>query len=465
MPQLTEKHFFRYIKCPLWLYFDVHADEQKLHDPLMERLQDDGLLPEAEAEIVKDMSYAEVGIEDVEEAFGQTLKLMREGVQTIYHGVLVKGHWVARPDLLEKVEGKSRFGDYYYVAIDIKQGRRLRAEYMFQGAFYAEVLKLIQGTKPTQGYVISPDGDVQSYLIEDFESRFHLTLDAIERILAGQRPAHFVSGGCKQSPWFSECQSEAEACNDLSLINRIRPSEVKAIRDAEISNISALSKADRDKLEGIGSIDLDRLLYLRDQATALTKGAHIVHEPVELPEADVELYFDVESDPLRDLHYLFGVLEVKQGKAKYHSFVAAKPEEEEKAWLEFLEFMGEHPDAPIYHWGWFEIDVIRHLAAKYGMGESVVAQMEQNMIDLLPAVRDSVIMPVYYYSLKDIAGHLGYKWKEEGATGAISVLWYEEYLKNRRKKSILTKIIKYNEDDVRATWHVKKWVVEQTAKV
>ncbi len=458
MAQLTEKHFYKYIKCPLWLYFDVHSEEKKLHDPLVERLIDDGLLREAEKEIIKDKKYTEVEVDDLEQAFAQTLELMRQGEQTIYHGVLVNGSWVARPDLLERVEGRSRFGDYYYVAVDIKQGRRVRAEYKFQGTFYAELLKLIQGTKPVRGYVITPKGHIESYMIEEFESEFHLTLDEIERIMAGQKPPHFVSTSCKQSPWFEQCKLEAEECNDVSLINRIYESEIRALKDAGINTVSALSKINLVDLEKkVPSLSTDRLVFLRDQAVALIQNKHIVRQAIEFSESDVELYFDIESDPLRDLHYLFGVLEVQDGKSKYHSFVAAKPEEEEKAWRGFLEYISSRRDVPIYHWGWYELDVVRRLAEKYGADEALIQNIEQNLVDLLSVVRDAVILPLYFYSLKDVAKYLGFSWHKAEATGLQSVIWYEQYLTNRRKKSILNDIIEYNEDDVRATWHVKKW--------
>lgn len=464
MPQITEKHFYQYIKCPLWLYFDVHSDEQKLVDPLVERLQQDGLIPEKEREVLGEREYAEVGVEDLEEAYAKTLELMKEGVQTIYHGILMNGRWVGRPDLLERVEGRSKFGEHYYVACDIKQGRKVRAEYMFQGAFYAELLRLIQGVKPVQGYVINPDGHTMSYLLEDFQAQLNLSIDEIERIMAGQRPAHFAKSGCKQSPWFEECKMEAEACNDPSLINRIRESEVLALKKAGLKTISALAKCSHDELEKINGIDLERLLELREQATALTKDEIVVKQEIEFPEAKTELYFDIESDPLRDLHYLFGVLEVKGKRSKYHSFVAEKPADEQKNWEAFLSYLSKHKDTPIYHWGTYEVDVLRQLAFNYGLGEPEVDQITKRMIDLLPIVREAVIFPLYYYSLKDVAKHLGYEWSEEGVTGVDSVLWYEEYLANRRKKTKLKAIIKYNEDDVRATWLVKKWAAEQTVK-
>lgn len=462
MPQLTEKHFYKYVKCPLWLYFDEHEEEKRLHDPLLDRLQDDGLIDEKHRELLGDRDYAEVEIDDIEEAFVKTIELMKEGVQTIYHGVLVKGHWVGRPDLLEKVEGRSQFGNYYYVASDIKRGRKLRREYMFQGAFYAELLRIIQGTKPYRGYVLNPDGRIMDYDIEEFESAFHLSLDEIERILAGRKPSHFVTTGCKQSPWFSECKLEALNCDDVSLLNRIYTSEITALRRAGVNNIPTLAKMDLVGLEKkVSGISTERLVFLRDQATALVNQKHLVVKPASFPQFDQELYFDIEADPLRDVDYLFGVLEVEGEKSTYHSFVAKKPEDEKKAWKEFLEFMRSRAGLPVFHYGWYEIEVVRRLGQKYDTDSETLNKIENSMVDLLPVIRQSIILPLYFYSLKDIAQYIGFKWRHPEASGPNSVLWYEQYQNNRRKTSFMKDILEYNEDDVRATWEVKKWTEQQ----
>ena len=239
---ITEKTFYQYLKCPNWVYFDTHASEQRPHELLMARLQDDGLIQEKERELLSDrQDLVEVTAEDPDEGFNQTLAFMREGRQTIYRGVLVDKHWVGHPDILEKVEGRSRLGNYYYVASDMKRSRFIRDDHKFQGCFYAELLEKIQGVKPVQGYVVTPDKEVLSYLIEEFEAEYELTLTEIEKIIAGSRPAHFVTSGCKQSPWYKECRSESESCDDLSLLNRVWREEVHALEEAGVETIAQLA--------------------------------------------------------------------------------------------------------------------------------------------------------------------------------------------------------------------------------
>jgi predicted RecB family nuclease len=234
----------------------------------MERLIDDGMIESHQRDVISDRGdVAEVTAEDPDEAFRQTLAFMAEGRQVIFHGVLVDRHWVGHPDILEKVEGVSRLGNHYYVAADIKRSRYLRDEFKFQGCFYAELLSKIQEVKPVNGYVITPDKTVLSYPIEEMEAQFHLNLMEIEKIIAGKKPAHFVTTGCKQSPWFSECRGESEMCDDLSLLNRVWREEVAALHTSNINTISGLAKLTCAELERrVPNMSVARLEIMHDYA-------------------------------------------------------------------------------------------------------------------------------------------------------------------------------------------------------
>lgn len=463
MRQITEATFYQFVKCPNWVYFDAHDTERRPHDPLLSKLMQEGLVDDVARRIVSDRpGVVEVSAEDPDEAFRQTLEFMREGRETIYRGVLVDKHWVGHPDVLARVEGESRLGPYYYVAADFKRAREVRDEYKFQGCFYAELLRKVQGTKPTQGYVMTPDGETLAYPIEPFEAQYKLTLDEIEAIVAGKRPVHFVTSSCKQSPWFAECRSASETWNELSTLNRVWDEEVLRLADSGITTVGALaSRSVHDLVRMCPDVSPGRMQMLRDQAIALRDQHHIVRAPARLPKASVEVYFDIESDPLRDFDYLFGVLEVENGKETYHPFMAKRPEDEGQAWAEFVAFVESHIDAPIYHYGWFERDVVARFAAKYGCSDIAREALERNMVDLMGVIRESVVFPLTFYSLKDIAAYVGFSWRSEDASGANSVLWFESWLRKKDKKT-LEKLLAYNEDDVRATRVVKEWLATHT---
>jgi uncharacterized protein len=457
--RVTDQSFYKYLKCPSWLSHERDLGDDR--EALRRTLQDEGLLPEKEKALLEGRDYQVVDLDDLDEAAQRTLELMKEGVETIYKGTLIHGNWVGRPDLLERVEGDSDLGTWYYIACDIKRSSRLKDDYKFQGSFYADILERLQGVRPVQGYVLHSDGHISGYLLEPFETEYALTLDRIESILEGHNEAHFLTSSCKQSPWFHKCTEGAKGCDDLSLINRIWRSEVKALEAVGIDSVEALSKASKDTLRSVTGVTEDRLLFLQQQAIALKEGEIMKLSPVALPtdDDDLALVVDIESDPLRDVDYLFGVLVVKDGKEKYKAFTAEKPEDEEEIWHAFTAFLETFPETVrMYHYGWYEQDVFRKKVEMYGAPEKVKALFNQRMVDVLPPMREAVIFPTPFYSLKDIAKQLGFKWRIPDASGLDSILWYHEWIE-KGDKSALNDILEYNEDDVRATWLVRNWAL------
>ncbi|MFA4845429.1 MAG: TM0106 family RecB-like putative nuclease, partial [Patescibacteria group bacterium] len=239
--------------------------------------------------------------------------------------------------------------------------------------------------------------------------------------------------------------------------------EVHRLEEAGVKTIGALALKSVPELEHLcPSVSSVRLETMRDQAIAVREQRHLIRRDVKMPEANVEIFFDIESDPLRDFDYLFGVLEVSSRGEQYHSFMAQSPAQEEQMWKEFVAFVEGHMDSPIYHYGWFEQEVVNRFKAKYGISEIARQALEENMIDLLELIRPAIIFPLSFYSLKDLAAYIGFTWRSEDAGGANSVLWFEEWLKKKSPK-LLQKILEYNEDDVRATHQLQRWVREHAS--
>jgi uncharacterized protein len=452
---ITKQSFYKYLKCPSWISHEVRGEFRD--NPLRMRVQDDALLQEQERRILATRKSIEVTAADDEEAHAKTLELMKQGVPSIYGGALMHGHWIAKPDLFERVAGRSQFGDYYYVACDIKRSRHLKEEYCIQGSFYAEVLRLVQGTKPTQGYVMRPDGAVEAYMLEEYATKFRLTLDGIERISQGVNETHFLTSDCKQSPWFDDCKQETIAADHLSRLNRIWRSEVSSLENAGITTVTQLAAQNPDLVANrVHGISPERLHFLIIGAKTLLSGEPAILSRIDLSDDIEALVVDIEADPLRDLHYLFGVLDIHRGGDEFHAFLATKEEEEKAAWNAFVEFMQSRPGLPVYHYGWYEQDVFRLMAERHGAPEGFVNDLAERSVDLLERLREAIIFPLSFYSLKDIAQYLGFRWRHDDASGLNSVLWYEDWLRTGNRE-MLDDVVRYNEDDVRATWHVAEW--------
>ena len=441
---------------------------------MMQMIFEDGLAHEEE--VLKQISkpFDQVKPElfnDLDEAFMATLELMKEG-KNIYHGVLMDGHWVGIPDLLEARPvselppgmGKSKFGDYYYVVYDIKSSKEIKPENKFQLAFYSLILERMQGILPPNGYIINADGNEKLFLVEDFLDEFHFTRERIERILEGEKPAPFLKSGCKRSPWYSICLENSEGCQDVSLIYHLKQGEQKRLYDIGIRTVQDMAKANVDDLSSqLEDWPYDRFVKYHNQAVVLTDNEPIILKKPTFPEVETEIYFDIESDPTSAIDYMFGILVKKGGKSEYKYFWAKDRDDEERMWKEFLDFLVPLENFVIYHYAPYEIQVFNRMAKKYGAPEELVNKFRDNTIDLYGYVVASVVLPLYFYGLKDVAGYLGYQWNAADAGGAESVVWYNGWLEKKDNK-IKEKIVKYNEDDVRATLLVKEWLEKQKPK-
>ena len=74
--QITEQTFYKFLKCPHWILREKERGEDLRH-PLLEKLQDEGLLREKELELIEDRPFVEVEADDLDEAAIKTLKLMK----------------------------------------------------------------------------------------------------------------------------------------------------------------------------------------------------------------------------------------------------------------------------------------------------------------------------------------------------------------------------------------------------
>src|SRR5207237_9197659 len=78
----------------------------------------------------------------------------------------------------------------------------------------------------------------------------------------------------------------------------------------------------------------------------------------EIQKSDIELFLDIEGVPDRQFSYLVGLLVRDHEAVTHHAFWADTMEEEESIWRMFIEKAEEYPDAPIYHYGSYEVRAI-----------------------------------------------------------------------------------------------------------
>lgn len=464
--KLTGEHFYKFFQCPHWIWYDIYADSAQKREisPLLNiihkgTVQDiaHSLQPHKKFEELKPEQFR-----DLEEAYLATLELMRQG-KNIYHGVLMTEDWVGMPDLLEARPGKSELGDFQYVAYDVQRNLDLRDEQKFPLVFYSLILEKIQGVRPTEAYVIDPQGNERGFLVNDFVEQFHTTREEIERILAGEKPAPFLKSSCKRTPWYSLCLDGAQGCNDVSLIFRLSQADQRRLYSIDIHTVAELAAADSEELRHkLEDWPYDKIVRFQNQARVLMSNEPLVLRKSAFPEVATEIFFDIESDPMHDVDYLLGLLirDTKTGTVTYQYLLAEQPGEEQKAWNTFLDMLAGWEDFVIYHYAFYEKMVFDRLVLRHGAPPLLVQKFHEHAIDLHQKTVDSVILPLYFYTLKDVAKFLGYTWDDPEAGGAESVAWYDQWL-HTGDRANLDRVLRYNEDDVRATLLLKDWLASQ----
>ena len=476
--KLHGDHFYKFFQCPHWIWYDIYGDvsRKKMVSPLLDLIYK-GKALNVRNSLSSYKKFEEIKPElfkDIEEAFLATLDLMRQG-KNIYHGVLMNDNWVGIADMLEARPGKSNFGDFHYVVYDIQNSLSLRDENKFQLIFYSLILERLQGARPEKAYVIDANGNEMSFLVDEFINEFNFTRGLIEKILNGEKPAPFLKSGCKRTPWYALCLEETKGCNDVSLIFKLSQADQRRLYDLGINTVGDLAKIDIDELQSkLEDWPFDKIVRINNQAKVLMSDEPMILRHGGFPNVKTEVYFDVEGDPTSNMDYLLGYLVKKDlpdrqagGKVEYHYLMAKDKADESEMWKNFLDFLAGLDDFVIYHYAYYERQVFDRLALKYGAPTSLVNKFRDNTIDLHAKLVDSAVLPLYFYSLKDVAGYLGYKWADPVAGGAESVVWYSEWLEakdlpdRQAGNKILKRLLQYNEDDVRATMLIKEWLEKQ----
>jgi predicted RecB family nuclease len=465
-PKLTGEHFYKFFQCPHWIWYDIYADSAQKREisPLLNIIHK-GTVQDTAHALQAHKKFEELKPEqfrDLEEAYLATLALMKQG-KNIYHGVLMTEDWVGMPDLLEARPGKSDLGDFQYVAYDVQRNLDLRDEQKFPLVFYSLILGKIQGVLPAEAFVIDPEGHERGFVVNDFVEQFHTTRQEIERILAGEKPAPFLKSSCKRTPWYSLCLDGAQGCNDVSLIYRLSQADQRRLYSINIHTVAELAAASGDDLRlQLEDWPFDKIVRFQNQARVLMNNEPMIMRKSEFPEVATEIYFDIESDPIRDVDYLLGILtrDTKTGATKYQHLLAEQPEDEQKAWSKFLDMLAGWEDFVIYHYAFYEKMVFDRLTLRHGAPSALVQKFHEHAIDLHQKTVDSVVLPLYFYTLKDVAKFLGYRWDDPDAGGAESVAWYDEWLRTGDHAN-LDRVLRYNEDDVRATLLLKDWLASQ----
>lgn len=408
-----------------------------------------------------------------------TRELMERGVECIYRGVLC-APWlpgvtlVCQPDLLVRQSGASEFGDWYYVARDIRFGKRPKLDYQIVGAFHGLLLSLVQGVWPPTTWLVLRGRSPHRV---DFPKRvpemYQILHDCIATLRQSQTPELFLSRQkCNLCHWYSHCHQAAESQRHLSLVPGVTPSRYEQLQTMGVESLADLASLRPAQLKAAFGAEAGVQLAQQAKVSYRDRPAHKpdallrafeTHQPPWLDPAPppIEIHFDIEAEPDLDLEFLLGVVIVdrRHSSQSYHAFLAETPDAERQAWQQFLELMEAYPHAPIFHFCDYEVKTIQRLAQRYNTPASRWKALVRRCVDIHWWATQTTVLPVESYALKPIARWLGFNWRNPQANGAKCICWYNEWLASG-DRSYLDGILEYNEDDCLATACLTAWLRE-----
>ncbi len=375
--------------------------------------------------------------------------------------------FTAAPTLLIKQPGKSRFGDWEYIPVNIKLGRRAKPEYKLISAFHAQLLGIIQEKTPARSQLILKEHNDYWVNLDHWLIKMqHAVAECIAMLAQRREPEVFISRQrCSLCSWYSYCYQIAKSENHLSLVPGVTPKRYEYLQDLEVNSLKSLLNVSETHLGEMLGDDVAR--QLKQQAMAIKSDRALVRSSFDLintqpiPSGAIEIYFDIEAEPERQIDYLLGVLLVDRATntEQFYSFLAENPEDEGIIWQQFLDFLALYPDAPIFHYSEYEADTIKRLGRLYNTPKAVTKDLLSRLVDLHEWVMRSAILPVESYSLKALANWIGFYWRENSGSGDQSVCWYDRWLITQ-DRVLLDLILSYNEDDCRATRYLKDWLLD-----
>jgi predicted RecB family nuclease len=481
-PAITASILYDLVQCPKRVELDFfgNAAERDEVSPFVRMLWQRGTLYEQDVISSGDLVVLDLSKAEANKKEQLTIDAMKRGEPLIYSGRISSDDLVGVPDLL-RLEGNG------YAPVDIKSGRgeegggddedgKPKVHYAVQLALYVDVLEKLGLSSGRRGYVLDVRGREVPYdlaaprgvrksetLWDEYESILALARSIASRAV---EPKGALASSCKLCHWYTSCTKRLRADDDLTLI-AVLGRAIRDVMEPTLPTVAALAACDinsvitngKTPFKGVGE-DRMRTFHARALLLKDPDAKPYLKASVALPVSDVEFFFDIEVDPLRDFTYLHGIVERRGGDTAGEQFFAfftddETPGAEREAFAKSVAHLTGPPGATIWYYSKYERTIYRKLQARYP--EVCTAEDIESLFDPSRAVdlyNDVVTKatewPTNDQSIKTLAKYLGFAWRDTDPSGAASIEWFDRWVRSRDPK-IRERILDYNEDDCRAT--------------
>ncbi len=319
-------------------------------------------------------------------------------------------------------------------------------------------------------------------VLADYDRRFADRLAVAGAAASGAEPLAWPSriAECRRCPWWPRCSAELEDARDVSLL--VTGGDVAVLQAAGVRTVDELADLPRESVTAL-PLTAAPAAQSRVRARAWQRGIPLVRigRRGAIRRTDVELDVDSESYG-QDGAYLWGTYLSGADvglDAGYRPFVTWQPlpsVSEARVFVDFYRFLRQ----------------VRSAAAARGLGFAAFCyarEAEERWMRAIPRRHPEVagmptaaevsgfcrspqwvdehaelkrlFLPTGSLRLKVVATKLGFSWRDPEPGGENSLAWYRAAVgagSAARDPAMAERILRYNEDDVRATLRVREWL-------
>lgn len=470
--------------CQLRVYLREHGAQEAepgAYDEIIEQL---GRRHE-KSHLASLGTYEDISVVEREQQVAMTLVAIHACVPVIYQGEFrvqttlcgTPVEVVGRPDYLI-LDGGS------YVIRDSKLSRKVDAkhheEIMLQLQLYGWLFEQAVGAPAKRLQVHAGGGDLIDVQYDGGGASLAKLAEVLALKQLASEPYEPVGWSkCKAGCGYSDrCWSQAEANQDVALVMDVDQGLARQLHaDGITTPQELLSTLDAQRLAGLkrpwGSglrkvgASASRILL---NAEVLTTGNEKILGSVAIPKHENYVMFDLEGLPpqMDDLEkiYLWGMQVFGKKPGKFLGVTSGfGADGDREGWEKFLEtadaLFTEYGDIPFVHWHHYERVHIELYVQRYGDIRGIAARVLRNLLDLLPITKASVVLPLPSYSLKVVEGFVGFKRTQDEYGGSWAMAQFilaTETNDEDERNARMSEILRYNEEDLAATFAVFQWL-------
>ncbi len=316
---------------------------------------------------------------------------------------------------------------------------------------------------------------------ERFGDRLAVAAAAAEGAPALALPSRIAE--CRRCPWWPRCSAELSSAGDVSLL--LTGEDVESARAAGISTIAQLAAVPATRLSALPFV-VTPPAQARVRARAWQLGAPLVRigRRGAIRRADVELDVDAESYG-EDGAYLWGAtlsgadVGLPRGHRSFVTWERLPSASQGTVFGEFFQYLMQVRAAAAARGLSFAtfcyarsaeerwmLGLARRYAGHPGVPDAAAVAAfcaSPEWVDLLLEIKRNFVVPGSL-RLKELAGSMGFRWRDPEPGGENSMAWYREAVADdpsadpQRARGMAARVVRYNEDDVLATLAVRRWI-------